>query len=435
MRRWVVLAASLLATSSAAAAQREAETDWLSRPTQQEIAAIMPAAAKAIGWRVVLRCKADLQGTISDCAPVAESSGASGAAQALLSVVPKYRLKPERVTAAAPGGEISIVESWFHIDTPPDWRRRPTSDQLRVVWPTEAWARGRDGSARIGCLISTAGSLYDCLVVRESPAGLHFGQAALALTPQFLMWPAKLHGQPVVSEIEIPLNFKGAGGGGHDIVEARPVIMPAISWTEAPTLADMADAYPAQARATGAAGFASVQCGFGRDGRVRDCAVMREEPRQLGFGAAAKTLAARFRLDPAEVTDVKINSARVSLPFAFEPGLLQQKSIGKPIWTHTPDFEALRTAFLTLKASSPSGRAVIDCQVRQGGRLEGCKLDSEIPSGSGLGQTALALQGSFRVATWSDQGLPVVGGSIHVPIRFNFDEPPAGPAQTPPPKP
>lgn len=87
-----------------------------------------------------------------------------------------------------------------------------------------------------------------------------------------------------------------------------------------------------------------------------------------------------------------------------------------------------------LKAWEGQGRAVLGFTVAQGGGLEACRVEAEQPSGSGLGQAALALQKSFGLTTWSNEGLAVVGGTIHVPIRFGL-APPEPPAQAAPSKP
>jgi hypothetical protein len=36
----------------------------------------------------------------------------------------------------------------------------------------------------------------------------------------------------------------------------------------------------------------------------------------------------------------------------------------------------------------------------------------------GIGQAALALAPTFRLSTWTAEGLPVVGGAINIPLRY-----------------
>lgn len=94
------------------------------------------------------------------------------------------------------------------FDTPPSWLQKPTPDQVMAVYPTAAMDKGKDGETLLRCWVKTDGLLRDCLVRRESPRDLGFGAAALALVPKFLMNPALKNGEPVESEVEIPIHFK-----------------------------------------------------------------------------------------------------------------------------------------------------------------------------------------------------------------------------------
>jgi hypothetical protein len=105
---------------------------------------------------------------------------------------------------------------------------------------------------------------------------------------------------------------------------------------------------------------------------------------------------------------------------AFDARLLDD---GKPIFGKTvvlvqPAFEDVVAAQTANKTVSIAGRAVIGCNIGAAGRLENCKVEAEEPAGSGLGQTALALKDEFRMSTWSEEGLPVIGERIRIPLRF-----------------
>ena len=62
-----------------------------------------------------------------------------------------------------------------------------------------------------------------------------------------------------------------------------------------------------------------------------------------------------------------------------------------------------------------SGRAQIDCQVAPSGRLDKCKVASEIPAGVGFGAAAMNLARFFRLDPASEA---VRRGTIAVPIGF-----------------
>ncbi|WP_411288240.1 hypothetical protein [Phenylobacterium sp.] len=51
-----------------------------------------------------------------------------------------------------------------------------------------------------------------------------------------------------------------------------------------------------------------------------------------------------------------------------------------------------------------------------------CKAQSEDPAGLGYAGAALALARTFRLAVWSDEGLPTIVGTVRVPIRFDLDD-------------
>lgn len=67
------------------------------------------------------------------------------------------------------------------------------------------------------------------------------------------------------------------------------------AWEHLPSAADFARVYPPRARTQHVSGRALLDCLVLRSQRLR-CSVLREEPRGLGFGAAALQLARVFRI-------------------------------------------------------------------------------------------------------------------------------------------
>jgi protein TonB len=47
------------------------------------------------------------------------------------------------------------------------------------------------------CKVTAEGTLTQCVITEETPAGLGFGQASLALVPKFRMKPKTDAGEPV----------------------------------------------------------------------------------------------------------------------------------------------------------------------------------------------------------------------------------------------
>ena len=420
---WMGLSLALVLSTSVSAAE------WRLPWTRDEavVAQAWPAEARQAGQggRAVMRCHADAQGSVSDCRLVYETPSGAGFGAALLKIAPSYRVDRRRVGS---DGLIDIVETWTAADRGPDWLRKPSAEQLLAVWP--AAAAGESGRAALDCLVAPQGGLYDCRVVEESPSGRGFGDAALALAPQLLMKPSTLKGRPVFGAVAFPIKFDWGGVPAHDLMGGKFVLAPATNWTEAPTIADVAAAYPATARAANLGGQVTLHCQFSGTGGLAHCETLAEEPKHAGFREAALELAKHFRIDPAR--DPRIKSASVTLPVAFAPELIDGAGpSGKPRLLSGPDATALSAAMAKAKPTD-GGRAVMTCRIEQGGVLGGCALKSENPPGKGVGATLLALSPKFLSVTWTDEGLPLVGSLINVPLVLQVEGGEKSPPPTPP---
>ena len=92
--------------------------------------------------------------------------------------------------------------------TNPDWVRLPTGDEMSRYYPALPKGLSLSGSVRMTCAVNVSGSLYDCHIVSEAPAGLGFGQAALRMTPVFKMKPQTIDGAPVNgAKVLVPVHF------------------------------------------------------------------------------------------------------------------------------------------------------------------------------------------------------------------------------------
>ncbi|HLZ75807.1 TonB family protein [Phenylobacterium sp.] len=309
-----------------------------------------------------------------------------------------------------------------------DWLRKPTAGELMKVWPTEALKNGTGGQATIHCSVSVQGALFDCKVTFETPPGAHFGDAALALAPQFLMRPATLDGKPVVSSANIPINFKSLGyRPPPDAYAGKPVVSANMAWPEAPSYAAVAAAYPAKARAARVGGRVSLDCEINREGRLFHCDTLTEEPKHEGFGDAAKALSKAFRAFPTLSDGKPVTGAHLQLPFVFDPAMLDagQPVIGKAQWAALPNGQDTVAAFGKVVATG-TAHARLACTVQQGGSVADCSVQSEDPAGTGVGQAALGLSPHFRLTTWTAEGLPTVGGTINIPLRYEAGAKPEG---------
>jgi len=323
----------------------------------------------------------------------------------------------------------SAVAAAAGQDTNPAWIKQPTAGDIFSVFPAAAVAEGIDGKVVIDCEAAIDGSVRNCAVVSEAPAGMGFGAAALSLTPQLRMRPALRGGVPTAARVRIPINFNSGHGEGVSRSIGAPIppigqegvdTYTRLPWDRAPSSADVAAAYPAQAG--GAAGYAMLNCNLERSGSLSHCWVAREQPEGKGFGKAAKKLMDHFHTSLPPPSDKPVWDARVVMgvhfdaPGAPDPGIARQLE-----WTGRPEAADLTFPSVARAAGKREGKGVIDCRIEGTGMLADCHIASEDPAGLGFGAAALALAPKFRVNPWLD-GRTMEGRRIKLPIGFIDDQ-------------
>ncbi len=192
-------------------------------------------------------------------------------------------------------------------------------------------------------------------------------------------------------------------------------------WRLAPSFADLAAAYPRGAG--GQTGSVVLRCQVQVNGALQDCVTASEAPRGEGFAAAAGSLAKRFRaiVAPDEFKGDALLFVNVPVRFVDPKSApFRGRRIEAPYWVTVPSRAVLAAAFPPSAAAKgvTSGRGVAECVVDAHGALSACDPVSSEPDGLGFGEAAAKVAAGLRMSPWTDDGGPVDGAKVDVPIRF-----------------
>lgn len=208
----------------------------LQKPTPEQILAVTPAGITAMGsegrrspfW-VALRCGFNAEGRLVDCVPAGAAYSGTGMEEAALKLIDFYRIEPDYAKAnLGRKAMLYISFGWPWTEPPPprlappappapprndvvtrpEWIKKPTGAQVEKAFPKAALKAGQSGRVTLSCEVNGDGTVRDCSVVSESPAGMGFDAAALSLTPTFKMRSTMPDGTPVAGKkVRTPFSF------------------------------------------------------------------------------------------------------------------------------------------------------------------------------------------------------------------------------------
>ena len=95
-----------------------------------------------------------------------------------------------------------------------------------------------------------------------------------------------------------------------------------------------------------------------------------------------------------------------------------RKVITNPSWTRLPSGAELESYFP--KGVSTSALVKLECDVTMDGQVTGCVVTAEDPPGEGFGKAALKMAHLFRMKPKTEDGVPVGGAVVTIPLHFGI---------------
>jgi TonB family protein len=90
----------------------------------------------------------------------------------------------------------------------PHWIQLPTGDDIERYYPKLAASNNISGQVIISCIVTAAGTLDPCSVVKEDPPSIGLGAAGLELSKYFKMSATSNDGQSTAgATVVIPIKF------------------------------------------------------------------------------------------------------------------------------------------------------------------------------------------------------------------------------------
>lgn len=380
----------------------------------------------------------------------------------------------------AAGAAVAAANPPGDVLTDPDWIDKPSGSDLGANYPLIAAQIQIEGLTNLSCAVNDLGRLESCVVTRETPEGLGFGSASLAMSHIFRMRPQTRNGQPVSrGTVRIPIRFRLPETPSTSLPPSPNPNPSRVSLAYARRIAIATDA---QERALEGAQGVIHDIEYTRQTGVfsetRDAAAdalsaavekHRDALREALAMAVArsftetdlKTLADFFEsrgapivlVDRRQQTDMQLVASawlrtvlseagkafcatRPCAPSASELSALAAPSpegvIDAPELASSPSDATLRTyGPLALASLGATGVARLDCKVGELGQMQACRVVMEAPAQSGYGAAALKAAPLFQLGS-RQLALGAAGEHLTLRVRFGalplpaaFEAPPA----------
>jgi hypothetical protein len=202
-----------------------------------------------------------------------------------------------------------------------------------------------------------------------------------------------------------------------------------VTWTVAPTAAEMSASFPRAAFEEGISGRVVLDCAL-QSGGLKGCSIVSERPRDQGFAAAALGLVDRYRADAPD------QLARVTLEWrhpSFETALATVAAGGLATLEEIPNAMVRLERRPTLDdvaryyperalRDDVEGSAELLCLIDISGQLRPCLVISETPADYTFGLASTRIARTIRTTPKAEDGRVAAGRTTRVKLSFRLPE-------------
>jgi hypothetical protein len=131
---------------------------------------------------------------------------------------------------------------------------------------------------------------------------------------------------------------------------------------------------------------------------------------------------ARFRISQQVANPFHSDPVLVDVAVRFQPPDKLDRTVMAPVWLAGVDPEKAPRVFPpeAVAAGLTTGRGVARCTVAADGTMADCAPEPGEPEGLGFSEAAAKLASGMKMNLWGADAAPVVGGTVHIPIRLNL---------------